>query len=289
MTAPLPEWLQPLVNFSRPFPKEAVETAIARREETIPHLLHALESLGEETSSTYMLHMYALYLLAQFRETRAFPLVIRLFRKPGLRDYTGDGMSESLGRILAATCGGNIEPIKELIEDSDLAEWDRSAGITALGVLMNAGELSREALSEYFGSLFAGKLEPKPCFAWESLAAVCADFGMSEHLPAIRDAYARGLCSPEVDLLEDLEIEIMLPPGKSERVDWTNYSLIEDTVAEMSWWHCFEEPSSRDLDPIDVFDAPPAPLRRESPKIGRNDPCPCASGKKYKKCCGVAA
>ena len=25
----------------------------------------------------------------------------------------------------------------------------------------------------------------------------------------------------------------------------------------------------------------------EGPKIGRNDPCPCGSGKKYKKCCGV--
>lgn len=25
---------------------------------------------------------------------------------------------------------------------------------------------------------------------------------------------------------------------------------------------------------------------RESPKIGRNDPCPCGSGKKHKKCCG---
>ena len=28
------------------------------------------------------------------------------------------------------------------------------------------------------------------------------------------------------------------------------------------------------------------PYRREEPKIGRNDPCPCGSGKKYKKCCG---
>lgn len=27
-------------------------------------------------------------------------------------------------------------------------------------------------------------------------------------------------------------------------------------------------------------------FRRESPRIGRNDPCPCGSGKKYKKCCG---
>lgn len=28
------------------------------------------------------------------------------------------------------------------------------------------------------------------------------------------------------------------------------------------------------------------PFRREQPKIGRNDPCHCGSGKKYKKCCG---
>jgi SEC-C motif domain protein len=28
------------------------------------------------------------------------------------------------------------------------------------------------------------------------------------------------------------------------------------------------------------------PFRRDQPKIGRNDPCPCGSGKKYKKCCG---
>ena len=28
------------------------------------------------------------------------------------------------------------------------------------------------------------------------------------------------------------------------------------------------------------------PIHREEPKVGRNDPCPCGSGKKYKKCCG---
>ncbi len=31
----------------------------------------------------------------------------------------------------------------------------------------------------------------------------------------------------------------------------------------------------------------PDPIRRETPKIGRNEPCPCGSGKKYKKCCGA--
>lgn len=30
------------------------------------------------------------------------------------------------------------------------------------------------------------------------------------------------------------------------------------------------------------------PIIRESPKVGRNDPCSCGSGKKFKKCCGAA-
>ncbi|MCC7518170.1 MAG: preprotein translocase subunit SecA [Verrucomicrobiae bacterium] len=31
------------------------------------------------------------------------------------------------------------------------------------------------------------------------------------------------------------------------------------------------------------------PLKRDAPKVGRNDPCPCGSGKKYKNCCGRVA
>jgi uncharacterized protein len=31
-----------------------------------------------------------------------------------------------------------------------------------------------------------------------------------------------------------------------------------------------------------------APVTRETPKVGRNDPCPCGSEKKFKKCCGAA-
>jgi uncharacterized protein YecA (UPF0149 family) len=30
-------------------------------------------------------------------------------------------------------------------------------------------------------------------------------------------------------------------------------------------------------------------IKLEQPKVGRNDPCPCGSGKKYKKCCGKNA
>ncbi len=34
---------------------------------------------------------------------------------------------------------------------------------------------------------------------------------------------------------------------------------------------------------------PATPFRRDAPKLGRNDPCFCGSGRKYKKCHGAAA
>ncbi len=35
-----------------------------------------------------------------------------------------------------------------------------------------------------------------------------------------------------------------------------------------------------------VSTPPSKPFIRDQPKVGRNDPCPCGSGRKYKKCCG---
>ena len=36
----------------------------------------------------------------------------------------------------------------------------------------------------------------------------------------------------------------------------------------------------------DIQEGKSPPIIRDEPKIGRNDKCPCGSGKKYKKCCG---
>jgi len=45
------------------------------------------------------------------------------------------------------------------------------------------------------------------------------------------------------------------------------------------------EPVTKDLDYADLAPVA-APIVNSDPKVGRNDPCPCGSGKKYKKCCG---
>ena len=38
--------------------------------------------------------------------------------------------------------------------------------------------------------------------------------------------------------------------------------------------------------PNKTSDSKPQPIVNNGPKVGRNDPCPCGSGKKYKNCCG---
>ena len=41
--------------------------------------------------------------------------------------------------------------------------------------------------------------------------------------------------------------------------------------------------------PVSAPDAKPTTVRRTQPKVGRNEPCPCGSGKKYKRCHGAAS
>jgi preprotein translocase subunit SecA len=49
----------------------------------------------------------------------------------------------------------------------------------------------------------------------------------------------------------------------------------------------FGAPPSRKPARVGGDDATPKTVRRDEPKVGRNDPCPCGSGKKYKKCHGA--
>ena len=59
-------------------------------------------------------------------------------------------------------------------------------------------------------------------------------------------------------------------------------------VAEQCDWQYIiglEADEPEDISDLEKALNPPLPARSE--KFGRNDPCPCGSGKKYKKCCGA--
>jgi hypothetical protein len=250
-----------------------------------PVLLAALQKVAEdpeemEREPNLMLPTYATFLLAQFREQAAYPLLVKFFSTPGdlCLDTTGDLVTEYLDRILASVCHNDVEPIKRMIEDPTVNEYVRSACLRTLTILVLEEKLSRDQVVDYFRSLFHGKLEREPDFIWSALAVACCDLYPQELLPEIERIFDDGL----VDLFHiRLEsVQDTLTEGQEDVLQRSRQyrrGFIEDTVAEMRWWACFKADT----------DAPTTakqPVAKEK-KIGRNDPCPCGSGKKYKKCC----
>jgi uncharacterized protein YecA (UPF0149 family) len=68
---------------------------------------------------------------------------------------------------------------------------------------------------------------------------------------------------------------------------------LEDAIGELSGWHAFSDAAKRDQDRRATgheddrlaFADAPQPFVDPFKGVGRNDPCPCGSGKKFKKCC----
>jgi SWIM/SEC-C metal-binding protein len=59
------------------------------------------------------------------------------------------------------------------------------------------------------------------------------------------------------------------------------------SIFDQNGWHFIlgiEPDKPEDISDLEKLLNPTKPV--QSIKIGRNDPCPCGSGKKYKKCCG---
>ncbi|MCA9105298.1 MAG: SEC-C domain-containing protein [Planctomycetales bacterium] len=79
------------------------------------------------------------------------------------------------------------------------------------------------------------------------------------------------------------------------RMEQLDESFVRNTFVETSARHdAIQSPASeiaqQQQQAIDASGGGPAdelvePIRNVQPKVGRNDPCPCGSGKKYKQCC----
>jgi hypothetical protein len=285
------------------FAGAAVQAAVALREEVTLELLRILEetvvrAAQLDAEGGYMAHLYAMFLLAEFRETRAYPLVVRFASLPGdlLDSLCGDFITEDLGRVLASVCGGELAGIQSLIETEATDEWVRGAALSSLVTLVAAGQKSRDEIVSYFASLFRGKLVRQWSHVWDTLVSYSSDLYPEELLGDIERAYDEGLVDPHYIGFEDVKRD--LARGKDSMLarlaDNPHRRLVEDTVAEMGWWECFREDSqSRGKKATqDSARSKPNPgavssqIKNQTPKTGRNERCPCGSGKKYKKCCG---
>ena len=289
------EILEILEEFERrtgPLPREAVEAAVERREEITPVLLRILEDTLEraktDSGNGRSAHLFAMLLLAQFREIRAYPLVLRLTLLPSelLEELCGDFITENMGQILASVCGGELEGIQSLIENEAADEWARCAGLTSLLTLVGGGVKSRDEIVAYLASLFRDKLRRENVVVWSSLVSVNCSLQPAELFDDIEAAYAEGLADPMFLTPDDVEYYMAVTQEEALSRLRERYRLVEDTCDEISWWACFHEPPPPKARPSIAVSAVVQAFRKQ-PKTGRNDPCPCGSGKKYKKCCGA--
>ena len=241
------EILQQLATHTGTFPREAVAQAMAQREAITPELLrvlaeaqHDIEHLIESDS---MAHIYAMYLLAQFREPRAYPLIVEFFSIPGeiALDTTGDVATEDLGRILASVSCGDIRLMTTLVENEHANEYVRVAALRGLVTLVACGEQARDDIIAYLQRLYQGGLARDVSFVWSGLVSASNDLYPEELYDDIKHAYDEELIETAFIGLDD--IDETLQRGKAHVLDKLQqnprYSLITDTITEMEWWACF--------------------------------------------------
>ena len=270
------------------FPREALEDAVLQQSAITPSLLSIIDEISnnpqfiEDTPA----FMYALYLLAQFREKRAYPIIVRYFGQLGLEDEaldpTGDLVTEDLNRILASVFNGDLGLIKQLIEDQDVNEYVRSAALGSLVVLYNNEQISRGDLVSYLQMLLDHCLEQEedPFFV-ASVVCNCCDIHPKEFYDQLVACFDQDLVDEFVISKDYLDsyLEIDKDTALARLKENRQCRLINDVITEMEWWACFHPKANVKQDPVPGFEyANPS-------KVGRNDPCPCGSGKKYKKCC----
>jgi hypothetical protein len=303
------EILVALAHTDRQFPREALEQATAKKDEITPHLLKILEEVAshpdeirEQESAAYL---YALYLLAQFREKQAYPLVVKIasLPPPTVDALLGDTITAGLPIILASVCGGDVSLIKQLAENRAAEIFVRFSALRSLLALVISGDKSREEVMDYYAGLFHGKLEKDDDqVVWSGLVSCATDLYPEEVYDKIKAAFDEGLID-EV-MIDPGEVDRQLDVGKEATLDQLRKNphlhLIENAIEEMEWWAWYENPAKKKTKGISssnaLFESAPfktgmeakaqTPIR-VSPKVGRNDPCPCGSGKKYKKCHGA--
>jgi hypothetical protein len=286
------------------FPTEEVELAIAHWNDVGQEFVEDLERVAADPSigcePGYMLHLFAMFLAAQQRDARAHAGLVQMAKlpEPVLDDLVGDMLTDGFDRCVASTCGGDETHIKSLIEDEGACIWARIAGFDALATRVLEGDAPASALLDYLtglGNAEEAKLDGDDERDLGFLTAIvnCAvDVGAAPMAETIRRWFHKN----HVDLtVIDLRFaEDHFDDDWNTLVEFGRHNrYVRSAVDEMKDW-AFDR-GARPVPPphSDPYLNRPggparAPLVREAPKVGRNEPCPCGSGKKYKKCCGAS-
>lgn len=186
----------------------------------------------------------------------------------------GDLLTEDMDSVLAALGPEAIPTLVPVLLDHRADPFVRNAAGRGLYLVGCANADARGAVSAALARVIreADLGHNSDLSTAELLADDALRTGDPEAVSAVREAFSRGLADS----------------------DFVDASII-DRVSSFSAWQL----RPRDAPPLTHFErAESAPGRPKIPttwtevrphvgaKVGRNDPCPCGSGKKFNKCCG---
>jgi uncharacterized protein len=245
---------------------------------------------GDLASAYFLLHV-----CAEKGETKAFPLLISLSKDPaGIDDILGDSQLIVQPSIMISLFDGNTDALLSLLDAPDATVMTKAATFAAMAWLTAAERMDRDKVRATLAA-FPQKAEGNPLAGWDGWAMAAALLADESTMVKVREAYRHEDIS---DLMPDLaEVEDVFEIARGESDPLTVFEReglgpINDAIArlamtEVELQEMFAEVAT-DEGATGEADAraPGEPAANPFRNVGRNDPCPCGSGKKFKKCCG---
>jgi len=279
-------------------PREAMRWALDHWDEAAPGLLGMLERFaggGDRSEEAAGAVFFILHLAGERRETRAFAPLCRLARDAEAIDAVlGDGVTTTLSRIMISTYDGDLDTLKGVIEADGADEYTRAGALEVLAYLAATGRVAREEAEAYLLRLHDTLRPQHESFVWYGWTSAVALLGLEAMSDVVRRAFTRGLIDPMVtnyDLFRRDLGRTLADPERMAGFRYDNIAPLEDAVGELSRWYAFSDAAKRDRTrpaarEVMAPERPPqGPAVNPYKHVGRNDPCPCGSGKKFKKCC----
>lgn len=239
------------------------------------------------------LEIFAVDLAGARRARELVPMLVDKFHID--TDYLLERVHTALVRI------GDRAAVRRIRSAFRSADWNYRN--YASGVLADLkSEESEEALLDLLSTERDEGLRVMLCLG---LCEQFSERGLAAVLREIRAGYEPDYASLEVEILPAAELLGVELPEAAEwraRAEAERAALKERSRALGANWKALQEewdgPSEGFDDDLlddpwddsfgDPLDASVGGYRRTEPKVGRNAPCPCGSGRKFKKCCGAA-
>ena len=270
-------------------PKRAIRAARVQRDEVTPRFLECLERSVEEEdgdASKDSPLFFVVCLLAEFREPRAYAPLMKLLASDSERvdSIFGEAITEILHRIVLSVFDGDAGPIYQAIHTPEADDFVRDALFDVLAALVLRDRLDRDEARHFLTDCYA-KLKPQSeNYVWVGWYKAVVALGLVECHELVRKAYQNEFIPHDVADWRHIEADLkqgITGEGLDAWLDPMRILPIDDVIALLDGWR-FGQPT----DPLESLRRRLySPHVNPNKDIGRNDPCPCGSGKKYKKCC----